>query len=381
MILSKIKVAVSGSNRTRLLNKLKDDEVHIFNLQTDVLTTFWVWEKDKKKVIELADIMGVSVEFVSNSGMGRLLQTLLSNAPYIIAVTICAVMIAVSMMFVFDTKVIAQDDVYGKKVQLLLQENNIDGTILKSKVDLRQIENLIVSTIDEVSFATCYLQGYSLVVQIVTTDKPKEIAPISDLKSDFDAVVTRVIVRSGTSEVVPGQRVNAGDILIGGYHIADNTPSDGEESGERIEVAASGEVYGRVYTHQRFVIPMQTYSFVKTGASKVIRDLGFNSWKIFPDKKVPYEFYEKQTNTINLFGILPIRVTTCEYYELKKVAVSENTYIENLKKRFETEFIASLNLDAKLLAKNYVIKEIDGTKYLDIFYETERRIDSGGNDY
>ena len=57
------------------------------------------------------------------------------------------------------------------------------------------------------------------------------------------------------------------------------------------------------------------------------------------------------------------------------------TYIENLKNKCDSEFIASLNLDAKLLVKNYEIKEVEGIKYLDIFYETEQRIDNGGYNY
>ena len=40
-----------------------------------------------------------------------------------------------------------------------------------------------------------------------------------------------------------------------------------------------------------------------------------------------------------------------------------------------------MNMEAKLLAKNYEIKEIDGMKYLDIFYETEQRLDDGGYNY
>lgn len=382
MILSKSKFVVTGSNRTRLINKLKEQEFVIFYLQTDVDTSFWVWQKDEKKVKELADILGVQYQIENCSGVNKLLKKLLKNAPYIVAVVICGILIATSMFFVFDTKVVAQNDVYAKKVEMLLRENNIGVTIIpKSKVDLRQIENLIVSNIEEVSFATCYLNGYSLVVQVVATEIPKQNEEKGDLQSNFDAIVTRVIVRNGTSEVQPGQSVKAGDCLIGGYHIADNTPSDGEESGERIEVVADGEVYGRVYTHKRFVIPKQAYNFVKTGKSKIVRELGFGKLTVVSGKKVPYEFFEKQTSEIKLFGILPLRVTTYEYFELKKVQIEQNAYIENLKNKFESEFVASLNLEAKLLSKNYDIKEVDGIKYLDIFYETERRIDNGGNNY
>lgn len=381
MILSKVQFAIRGSNRTRLLNKLKEQNITIYNLQTQADTTFWVSEKFAKNVKELADILAVQYDIVDCSGVRKIIKKVLKNAPYIVAVTICISIIASSMLFVFDTKVVSENDVTAKKVEILLNENNLDGTLPKSKVDLRQIENLIVSSIDEVSFVTCYIKGYYLMVQVVGTEPPNKVEEKSNLISDFDAVVTRVIVRSGTSEVTSGQTVKRGDTLIGGYHIADNTPSDGEESGDRIEVKADGEVYGKVYTHKRFEIPQNPFSFIKTGGTKIVRELSFNKLTVIPGKKVPYEFFEKKTSEIKLFGILPLKVTSYEYFELKKVSIPQNTYIENLKNKFDSEFIASLNLDAKLLSKDYQIKRIDGATFLDIFYETEQRIDNGGNNY
>ncbi len=381
MILSKIKVAIIGSNRTRLINKLKNENIPIYYLKTDENTTFWVKQNDLKKLKEFADLYGVQLEVVKTSGVAGSLEKIIKNLPYIAAVIICFVMLIISTQYVYNVKVEAQNDVYANKVELLLRENNIFGTIPKGKINLNEVENLILSNLSEVSFATCYIEGFSLKIKIVANDNPKQTEEKKNLHSDFDAVVTRIMVRSGTGEVAVGQRVKAGDVLIGGYHIADNTPSDGEENGDIIEVVADGEVYGKVYTHKRFVIPEQAYTFVKTGKSKIKRQIGFNKLAVIKSGKVPYEFYEVATTNIKLFGLLPLNITTYEYFELQKVQIEQNTYIENLKNKCDSEFIASLNLDAKLLVKNYEIKEVEGIKYLDIFYETEQRIDNGGYNY
>lgn len=381
MILSKIKVAIIGSNRTRLINKLKNENIPIYYLKTDEGTTFWVKQNDLKKLKEFADLYGVQLEVVKTSGVAGSLEKIIKNLPYIAAVIICFVMLIISTQYVYNVKVEAQNDVYANKVELLLRENNIFGTIPKGKINLNEVENLILSNLSEVSFATCYIEGFSLKIKIVANDNPKQTEEKKNLHSDFDAVVTRIMVRSGTGEVAVGQRVKAGDVLIGGYHIADNTPSDGEENGDIIEVVADGEVYGKVYTHKRFVIPEQAYTFVKTGKSKIKRQIGFNKLAVIKSGKVPYEFYEVATTNIKLFGLLPLNITTYEYFELQKVQIEQNTYIENLKNKCDSEFIASLNLDAKLLVKNYEIKEVEGIKYLDIFYETEQRIDNGGYNY
>lgn len=381
MILSKIKVAIIGSNRTRLINKLKNENIPIYYLKTDESTTFWVKQNDLKKLKEFADLYGVQLEVLKTSGVAGSLEKIIKNLPYIAAVIICFVMLIISTQYVYNVKVEAQNDVYANKVELLLRENNIFGTIPKGKINLNEVENLILSNLSEVSFATCYIEGFSLKIKIVANDNPKQAEEKKNLHSDFDAVVTRIMVRSGTGEVAVGQRVKAGDVLIGGYHIADNTPSDGEENGDIIEVVADGEVYGKVYTHKRFVIPEQAYTFVKTGKSKIKRQIGFNKLAVIKSGKVPYEFYEVATTNIKLFGLLPLNITTYEYFELQKVQIEQNTYIENLKNKCDSEFIASLNLDAKLLVKNYEIKEVEGIKYLDIFYETEQRIDNGGYNY
>lgn len=381
MILSKIKVAIIGSNRTRLINKLKNENIPIYYLKTDESATFWVKQNDLKKLKEFADLYGVQLEVVKTSGVAGSLEKIIKNLPYIAAVIICFVMLIISTQYVYNVKVEAQNDVYANKVELLLRENNIFGTIPKGKINLNEVENLILSNLSEVSFATCYIEGFSLKIKIVANDNPKQTEEKKNLHSDFDAVVTRIMVRSGTGEVTVGQRVKAGDVLIGGYHIADNTPSDGEENGDIIEVVADGEVYGKVYTHKRFVIPEQAYTFVKTGKSKIKRQIGFNKLAVIKSGKVPYEFYEVATTNIKLFGLLPLNITTYEYFELQKVQIEQNTYIENLKNKCDSEFIASLNLDAKLLVKNYEIKEVEGIKYLDIFYETEQRIDNGGYNY
>ena len=381
MILSKIKVAIIVSNRTRLINKLKNENIPIYYLKTDENITFWVKQNDLKKLKEFADLYGVQLEVVKTSGVAGSLEKIIKNLPYIAAVIICFVMLIISTQYVYNVKVEAQNDVYANKVELLLRENNIFGTIPKGKINLNEVENLILSNLSEVSFATCYIEGFSLKIKIVANDNPKQTEEKKNLHSDFDAVVTRIMVRSGTGEVAVGQRVKAGDVLIGGYHIADNTPSDGEENGDIIEVVADGEVYGKVYTHKRFVIPEQAYTFVKTGKSKIKRQIGFNKLAVIKSGKVPYEFYEVATTNIKLFGLLPLNITTYEYFELQKVQIEQNTYIENLKNKCDSEFIASLNLDAKLLVKNYEIKEVEGIKYLDIFYETEQRIDNGGYNY
>ena len=42
MILSKIKVVAAGSNRTRFINKLKDENIAIYDLVSEDKSVFWI---------------------------------------------------------------------------------------------------------------------------------------------------------------------------------------------------------------------------------------------------------------------------------------------------------------------------------------------------
>ena len=222
MILSKIKVVAAGSNRTRFINKLKDENIAIYDLVSEDKSVFWIKHNDFKVVKKFADVYSIQLEIKDNGGFLKILHNTYKHLPYMIAATICLIFLFASTAFVYNIQVDAQNDIYANKVHTFLKENNYGGIVAKNKIDLKAIENLILTNVEEVSFATCYIEGFSLMVKIVASEPPKVTENQKDLISDYDGVVTRVIVRSGTSEVKVGERVKAGDILIGGYHIRES---------------------------------------------------------------------------------------------------------------------------------------------------------------
>ena len=71
MILSKVKVIAQGSNRTRLINKLKDENIVIYNLISSDITTFWIKQSDIKVTEQLAESYGVNLELAESIGLAK----------------------------------------------------------------------------------------------------------------------------------------------------------------------------------------------------------------------------------------------------------------------------------------------------------------------
>lgn len=381
MILSQYLVIIKGSNCLRVINALKDRNIPIFEVKFDKNVQFLIAHKNYIKLKNLAETYGVEVEIVSKSGLAKLAQKAIENLPYIIACCLCAIMLFSSLQFVYHTQINCSNQVYSNKVATLLKQNKINGVLPKRKIDLAKVENLILKNIEQVSFATCYIEGLTLKIDLVANDNPIIAEKKENLISNYDAIVTRVMVREGTSLVREGQRVSVGDVLIGGFHIADNTPTDGTETGEIFNCAADGEVYGKVYIHKRFLAPKQAITYVKTGKSTTISDLGFGELMLIKHKKTPYKNYEISVTSSKIYNILPISVKSYTYYELKKVVIDQKTYVEQIKNKFNKELIASLKSDARILSQKSEIKIVDGVSYLDINYEIEQRIDNGGHNY
>lgn len=381
MILSTYSVCISGSNCLRVINALENKNIPIFDVVFGKNLIFKIKQKHFKELESLTEIYGVNLLVQGQSGLDNLLKKIVVNLPYILACIICSVMLFISTQFVYHTQITCENSIYSNKVATLLKQNKIVGAVPKKSLNMKELEHLILTNINQVSFATCYIDGLTLKIHLIATDNPHIVEKQKNLTSNYDAIITRIVVRNGTSKVQCGERVKSGDILIGGFHIADNTPTDGTETGDIYECEADGEVYGKVYIQKRFFLPKQAVSYVRTGAFKTISDLGFGKAMLLSHKKTPYKHYEKMVNISKMYNILPFTIKNYTYYELKKVTIDQKTYVEQLKQEFNKQLINTLNSEAKILSKDYQIKIVDGVSYLDINYEIEQRIDNGGHNY
>ena len=74
MILSKIKVVAAGSNRTRFINKLKDENIAIYDLVSEDKSVFWIKHNDFKVVKKFADVYSIQLEIKDNGGFLKILH-------------------------------------------------------------------------------------------------------------------------------------------------------------------------------------------------------------------------------------------------------------------------------------------------------------------
>lgn len=213
-----------------------------------------------------------------------------------------------------------------EEIVSVLESRGIRGGMRKRGLILEEINEILTSAFDSVSFATAKLEGVLLRVEVYAKDTtpvvPQDKENIYALHS---GVVTGVIVYSGTAAVKVGDTVEKGQLLIEGRLYAPD--------GSFVSVPADGKIYG-VHTAEHVkkfdsvvVTPYRTgniqtlYRYEAFGLSFPNRgfDCSFASYEV--EEQVTYLF----PNTF-----LPFRRRLLTLYELAYEEIEED--FEKVKK-------------------------------------------------
>lgn len=382
MILSKTTFKIKCKNGSRLISRFVSNKIKLTNvIITDIDITFTINNKYISKVTNIANDFGYKLEIISSSGMQGLLKKCFVVLPFTITIIIMSTLTFVMSLFVFNVKVFAVDNSECNQIYNYLYSNGYDKVLFKGDIDLKKLENDLLNNIPSINFVTCYIDGISLKVNISKGNIPNEKPKGESLVANYEGMVTRVMVRSGTPLVKEGEIVKVGQELIGGYHLIDNNPTDDSDGEEKVECSADGEVYGIVYHHKRVYLPDKFVYMQKTGKSKVIREMFIGNLRIGGSHKIPYEHYQYVKNEEYFMNILTIKFVTYTYYEYSAISMDKNAYIDKIVLEANQDIIENMPIGSKIIKTQYLEKNIEGKNVLDIFIEVEQRLDNGGYNY
>ena len=379
---SSIKVKILCANGASFVSSIIANDIKVSDVDISAKYISLTIEDDKfPNLMNLADELGFEVKVISNYGIKGIINKSLISLPYVVTLIVTVGMSFVASLFVYDVRIVTTNGLPNYEVERILVANGIEGVMPKNKIDKKLIEQLILEGIPEVNFATVYIDGISLLVSLVQTELPDSSVTHDSLVSTADAIVTRVVVRSGTPLVEAGDRINTGDELIAGYHVCDNTPTDDIEEGEIVPCEADGEVYGTVYHHKRIVVPEQALYMQATGAKKTVTEIYIGGLRIGKSHKIPYGNYQVTHTEQLIYNLLPIKYVKYTYYEYKETVMDKGVYIDKVLGDMNRDISANMPVGARITSSSHEIKTTALGSFLDVYYEVEQRLDNGGYNY
>jgi sporulation protein YqfD len=239
-----------------------------------------------------------------------------------------------------------------------------------NKNEENEIKNKIIA-LDGISNCEIEKKGLFLVIDIKNTLNESHYIDSSNvpITSKYDAIITKVICLNGTALVKRDQSVKVGQVLI------DNKVTINEEI---FDSNVNGEVYGRVFYHNRKLFNITSMEKVKTGNFISYNELEFFKIKTKNNKEIPFENYLIEEQKIKLFNLLPLTVNRYIIREYKNELISFeiNDVKDTLTSLMVNEIKNEIKCDFKTLNANTIIKKVDNYYMIDVYLEVEQRIDN-----
>lgn len=272
---------------------------------------------------------------------------------------------------VFYSRSVTRVDISGNK---LIEKEEIMSVITdglsfptdKSSVDVKKIEKSVIA-MDGVFSASAEVKGNTLIVKIYEEPERPDIVDktdFTDIKSDFDGVITRINVYSGQAAVKRGDTVKKGQTLIS----CDKVSPDGVEYKEN----ALGDIYARVWvTKEKLFYP--TIITARRTGNREKRVTFFAPPKEYEGK---FSSYDAAVTEKYLPSVFPVKYYVTEYYETEEIEKEFDFYAdeENIVKEETVAGESDLPSNGELIRTWYEIKRVDKNVNLVIYYEIELKI-------
>lgn len=283
------------------------------------------------------------------------------------AVVLCLML---SQLFVTDVEVRGVDASASAMIKAIAMSEGVDGLTLKSRIDVDALALEIERQTPGVTAVEAFFEGGRLVIGAVPVDeRPSSAQKGSTVVADVRAIITRVVVFSGTSVVKAGDVVAPGDVLIEG-----TIDVGTEEEPQLVQVGADGVVYARVFESERLVFPPTYRAEVSTGRTFVSTEIAVGGRRIWTSgAEHGFARYEARTDVTALRGIVPVMITRTVYEEKELVEMTaDEEYIADAVECKRAELM--MNATGTILSEGVNRGEYGGYAYAEIYIETERQI-------
>ena len=206
-----------------------------------------------------------------------------------------------------------------------------------------------VNSMSGVAECSAEVRGNTLIIKVIERDRSEAERGGKAVVAASDAVITRVVCKSGTP------RVKTGDVVKSGATLIEGTLYDGE--GNAItEIAADGEVYGTTVTAVTKIVSTAAYRYERTGRKSVKTAVSFGKFFTLGAISSPFDSFESETRSGEIDAFLPLKFTRTEYYETAKI---ENpATIEEIAEELRLAAERELTKTATAIKSEAIITEI-----------------------
>ena len=230
------------------LNLLIKSGVNTREVSVDKLyARFKVSNKESQKAQKVLEKAHREYKILSEDICANRARNRIKYASFVIGVMVSVVFIFSYSFLIFSVNIIGVKNVSEEEIFFVLEQYG-KGVFLKSEIELNNLEKELVN-IPNVSHAKATIKGNALNIEIVEQLSNTEILEpqtMENIISKENAIITKMVVVSGTPVVKVGDSVKKGQVLI------EATKSD--INGEPVPCPTEAIIEGRIWHQEKFSI-------------------------------------------------------------------------------------------------------------------------------
>lgn len=306
-----VKIKVYGYSPERFLNLCSSRQILIWDLKnTGDAYEMYMSVQGFLKLQPIVRKTKTRVRIVKRSGFPFFMHKYRKRKIFFAGLFLCAVFIYILSLFIWDIRFEGNSVRTTETLMEFMEKNQLHHGMLKSKIDCDKVEAALRNEFDDIIWASVEIKGTRLIVYVQESLKVEETGENigeepTDLCTEKDGTIERIITRAGTPLVSAGSPVSAGAVLVQGR--MEILGDDGAVVNYQY-CAADADIYLRtaydyqdtfsmVYTDKKYEKEKEHVYYVKTFSTRWNLDF-FES-----EREMPYEeiIEEKQLHLWNNF--------------------------------------------------------------------------------
>lgn len=253
-----VRIRLEGASPERFMNLCSNRNILLWNIKEQGST--YEMYISIRGFFELGPILKktkTKVHVMEKTGVPFLMHRYRKRKIFFVGIILCCFVVHMCSNFIW------QIEVYGNCARTtdvlldFLESENVHHGIRKEKLNCEEIETMLRIKYNDIIWASAQIKGTRLIIQLkentdtTMDEKTEEIE--SDILSNKDAVIVKIVTRKGTPMVSEGDVVKKGDPLVSGrITILD----DAEEPTAYHYLAADADVYGKTIYDYKDVFPL-----------------------------------------------------------------------------------------------------------------------------
>lgn len=349
------KFSVKGLNQERLFNQiLKETKITDLNRISKSESEFCVDFEKKNVVKSILLSNGVEILSQKSNGVEWCLKKFFSYYGIMAAVVLFVVFYFWQSQFVLQYEVLGVSTISKSGLVNFVKKNFSNK---KSKIGIKDVENAIIDNFDELSFASCIIEGQTLILNVKEKLLPEEVfGQFRPIFAQNSGMITKIDLISGTAVVKTGDFVRKGDVLVEPFVI--------DTSGQKREVKANAKIYAEIYNQgeeTHFEKRIETYQTGKQTETSFVTLFGVTLYS--NDKMPKFESFEKieMVTDFSNNNLLPLKMHKITYFETSTRVVE--SVFEDVKEEYvqksREKALENVSKDDKIINEYYTIKSLN----------------------